>query len=132
PSPESPSGVHLRGAASDQTAYLLDGIPVFSPYHTAGTFSAWNPDALERLQVSSASPSPALPDALAGTVAAVTRTTGPLARVQGGASTTQARVTLDGPIGTAGAGYLVSVRGGIPGIVAPHGDPSYLSADNLP
>ena len=128
-SPESPSGVHLRGAASDQTAYLLDGIPVFSPYHTAGTFSAWNPDALERLQVSSASPSPALPDALAGTVAAVTRTPGPLARVQGGASTTQARLALDGPIGDAGAGYLVSVRGGFPGIVAPHGDPSYLRGE---
>ncbi|MFL5493599.1 MAG: carboxypeptidase regulatory-like domain-containing protein [Gemmatimonadales bacterium] len=125
-SPESPSGLHVRGAASDQTAYLLDGIPVFSPYHTAGTFSAWNPDALERLQLSSASPSPALPDALAGTVAAVTRAPGPLARVQGGASTTQARLTVDGPIGTAGAGYLVSLRGGFPDIAAPHGDPSYL------
>ena len=33
---ESPSGVHLRGGASDQTAYLLDGIPVFSPFHSAG------------------------------------------------------------------------------------------------
>jgi hypothetical protein len=128
-SPESPSGVHLRGAASDQTAYLLDGIPVFSPYHTAGTFSAWNPDALERLQVSSASPSPALPDALAGTVAAVTRTPGALARVQGGASTSQARLALDGPIGASGAGYLVSVRGGFPGIVAPHDDPSYLRGE---
>ncbi|MGH7526802.1 MAG: carboxypeptidase regulatory-like domain-containing protein, partial [Gemmatimonadales bacterium] len=32
-SPESPSGVHVRGGASDHTAYLLDGIPVFSPYH---------------------------------------------------------------------------------------------------
>jgi hypothetical protein len=128
-SPESPSGLHVRGAASDQTAYLLDGIPVFSPYHSAGTFSAWNPDALERLQVSSTSPSPALPDALAGTVAAVTRAPEPLGRVQGGASTTQARLTLDGPIGTAGAGYLVSVRGGFPGIVAPHGDPSYVGGE---
>jgi hypothetical protein len=128
-SPESPSGVHLRGAASDQTAYLLDGIPVFSPYHTAGTFSAWNPDALERLQVSSASPSPALPDALAGTVAAVTRTPGPVVRVQGGASTTHARLALDGPVGSSGAGYLVSIRGGFPGIVAPRRDPSYLRGE---
>ncbi|MGH7461261.1 MAG: carboxypeptidase regulatory-like domain-containing protein, partial [Longimicrobiales bacterium] len=29
--PESPSGLHVRGSASDQVAYLLDGIPVFSP-----------------------------------------------------------------------------------------------------
>src|SRR5215218_3812010 len=40
-SPESPSGVHIRGGASDQTAYVLDGIPVFSPYHAAGVFGAW-------------------------------------------------------------------------------------------
>ena len=49
--PESPSGLHIRGGASDQTAYLLDGIPVFNPYHTAGVFSAWNPDALARLEL---------------------------------------------------------------------------------
>ncbi len=35
--PEAPSGIHVRGGASDQVAYLLDGIPVFSPYHAAGT-----------------------------------------------------------------------------------------------
>ena len=33
--PESPSGMHVRGGASDQTAYVLDGVPVFSPYHAA-------------------------------------------------------------------------------------------------
>ena len=55
--PKRRAGSSIRGGASDQTAYLLDGIPVFSPYHAAGTFSAWNPDALERLQVFSASPS---------------------------------------------------------------------------
>ncbi|HEX3233447.1 MAG TPA: TonB-dependent receptor [Gemmatimonadales bacterium] len=125
-SPESPSGVHLRGAASDQTGYLLDGIPVFSPYHSAGTFSAWNPDALERLEASSSSPSPVFPDALAGTVAAVTRTPGPVVRGQGGVSTTQAHVAFDGPIGGGGAGYLVSARGGFPELVAPHRDPSYV------
>src|SRR4051812_24815804 len=67
-SPETPSGMHVRGAASDQTGYLLDGVPVFSPYHAAGTFSAWNPDALERVQLTSASPAVAVPDGLAGTV----------------------------------------------------------------
>jgi hypothetical protein len=29
-SPETPSGFHVRGGASDQTRYLLDGIPVFT------------------------------------------------------------------------------------------------------
>lgn len=124
--PESPSGLHLRGAASDQTSYLLDGIPVFSPYHAAGTFSAWNPDALERLQISSASLPAGFPDALSGTVSAVTRAPGSTARVQGGMSTTQARLAVDGPLGTAGAGYLVSVRTGFPAVFAPRHDASYL------
>jgi len=124
--PEAPSGIHVRGGASDQTAYLLDGMPVFSPYHVAGTFSAWNPDALDRVQVLSGSPSLAPPDALSGTVAAATRAPGTEIRAQGTLSTTHGRVTLHGPLGASGAGFLLSVRSGFPGIVAPEGDPSYL------
>jgi carboxypeptidase family protein len=125
-SPESPSGLHVRGAPSDQTAYLLDGIPVFSPYHAAGTFSAWNPDALQRLQLSSASPSPEFADALSGIVLAVTRVPGSIVRVQGGFSTAQARLAVDGPLGDGGAGYLLSYRTGFPGLIASQDDPTYL------
>jgi hypothetical protein len=124
--PESPSGIHVRGGASDQTAYVLDGIPIFNPYHAAGTFSAWNPDALERVQVASTLLSPALPDALSGVVTAVTRTPGPHFRAQGSMTTTQARVAADGPLGVADGGYLLSVRSGFPGVVAPSREPSYL------
>lgn len=130
-SPEAPSGLHVRGGASDQTGYLLDGIPVFSPYHAAGTFSAWNPDALERLQVSSAAPSPAFPDALSGTVSAVTRAPGSAVRMQGGMSTSQARVAVDGPLGGRGAGYLVSLRTGFPALIAPRREASYLKGGML-
>lgn len=125
-SPEAPSGIHVRGGASDQTAYLLDGMPVFSPYHAAGTFSAWNPDALDRLQVLSGSPSLAPPDALSATVAATTREPGTELRAQGTLSTTHGRVTLHGPLGGSGAGFLLSARSGFPGVGAPEGDPSYL------
>jgi hypothetical protein len=124
--PEVPSGVHVRGGASDQTAYLLDGIPVFSPYHAAGTFSAWNPDALDRLQVLSGSPALAPPDALSGTVAAATRAPGPEFRAQGTVSTSHGRVTLHGPLGASGAGFLVSARSGFPAVFAPGGDASFL------
>jgi hypothetical protein len=123
---EAPSGVHIRGGASDQTAYLLDGVPVFSPYHAAGTFSAWNPDALDRLQVLAGSPSLAPPDALSGTVAAATRSPGRELRAQGTVSTSHGRVTLHGPLGASGAGFLLSARSGLPGLVPPEGDPSYL------
>ena len=124
--PEAPEGVHLHGGAADHTAYLLDGIPVFSPYHAAGTFSAWNPDALEQVQVQSATPSLAAPDALAGAVAGTTRVPGREVRTYGALSTSHARLTVDGPLGAAGAGFLLSVRSGFPGVVTPEHDPSYL------
>ena len=126
---EAPSGIHLRGGASDQTSYLLDGIPVFSPYHTAGVFTAWNPDALERLEVSSASAEAGYSDALSGTVSATTRTPGTAVRIQGGMSTTQARMAADGPLGRSGAGYLVSYRTGFPALLAPRDDSSYLRGE---
>jgi Carboxypeptidase regulatory-like domain len=125
--PESPSGIHVRGGASDQTGYLLDGVPIFSPYHVAGLFSAWNPDALEHLQLASTTPSPAFPEALSGSVAGVTRTPGSKLSAQGSFSTTQARLTLDGPIAE-GAGYLLSLRSGLPDITAPE-EPSYLRGE---
>jgi hypothetical protein len=123
---ETPSGMHVRGGAADQTAFLLDGIPVLNPYHAVGTFSAWNPDALDGLTVSP--PSPALPDAdaLSGVVTAVTRPPGERLAAQGAISTTQARVTLDGPLGLANAGFLLSARSGFPGFIAPKREPSYV------
>jgi len=41
-------------------------------------------------------------------------------------STSQARISLDGPLGSSGAGFLASVRKSYPSWYAPH-DPTYLS-----
>jgi len=127
--PESPSGVHVRGGASDQTAYVLDGIPVLNPYHAAGVFGAWNPDALSRVRLSSADPLLTHPHALSGTIAGATRAPGDRLRGQGGVSTTHARVTVDGRLGTSGPAYLVSLRSAFPGIVAPRDEASYLHGE---
>lgn len=127
--PESPSGIHIRGGAADHTAYLLDGIPVLSPYHAAGVFSAWNPDALAELTLSSAGPAPVSVDALAGVVAGVTRAPGRTLQTQGAVSSTHARVTVDGPLGGSGAAFLVSLRTGFPAAVAPRTEPSYLRGE---
>jgi len=123
--PEAATGLHLRGGAADHTAYLLDGVPVFSPYHAAGIFSAWNPDALEAVRVQSSTPSLAPADALAGAVVGTTRPPGPELRTYGALSTSQGRLTLHGPLGHGGAGFLLSMRSGFPGIIAP-ADASYL------
>lgn len=118
--PELPAGLHLRGGAGDETAYLLDGVPVFSPYHVAGTFSALNPDALAQVTVVTAAPSPALPDALAGTLSAATRTPMGTTHARGSMSTTQARMTVDGTLSRE-VGYLLSARTDYPArAVSPH------------
>ena len=113
--PEAPRGVHLRGGGSDHTSYLLDGIPVLNPFHVAGTFTAWNPDAIAELDLSVSSPPPDLTDALSGVIVARTRTPGTRHTFQGSLSTSQVRGTLDGPL-TGSVRYLLSGRSGlIPG-----------------
>ncbi|HEY3217372.1 MAG TPA: TonB-dependent receptor [Candidatus Eisenbacteria bacterium] len=123
--PETAGGVHIRGGATDQTGFVLDGVPVLSPYHAAGLSSAWNSDALARLYLRSSEPSTSGPDALSGTIEGVTREPGAEPRSQGSVSTTQARVTLDGPMGP--AGYVLSARGGVHDLVAPRDERSYLA-----
>ena len=126
--PESPSGMHIRGGASDQTGYLLDGVPVFSPYHAAGVFSAWNPDALAGLHLSTSSPSLDRPEALAGTIAGETRAPGASLRTQGSLSTTQGRITLDGPVGLGDSRFLLSLRSASPYFLSKH-EASYLRSE---
>jgi hypothetical protein len=127
--PESAKGVHILGGAADQTAFLLDGVPVINPYHAAGVFSAWNPDALAGLQVSASAPLPQLPDVLSGAIVGVTRRPDDSFSAQGGVSTSQARVTVDGPLAGMGARYLLSARSGFPDLVAPHSEASYLRGE---
>jgi hypothetical protein len=128
--PESPSGLQIRGGASDQVAYLLDGIPVYSPYHAAGTMSAWNPDAIARVELSTSSRESQPTDALSGAVSATTLPIGARLRTRGSISTTQARATIDGPLGRPGAGYLLSLRSSFPGFIAPKRESSYLRGDS--
>ena len=130
--PESPSGMHIRGGASDQVAYLVDGIPVFSPYHSSGTFSAWNPDALAHLDVLTATAPPDFPDALSGAVSARTRSQSGEHLSHGSVSTTQARVTVDGPLRRAGdAGYLVSWRWAFPGLLVNKNEPAHIDGESM-
>ena len=126
--PESPSGVHIRGGSSGQTRYELDGIPVLTPYHAAGLFSAWNPDALASIQWSASSVGSM--SSLSGAVSGVTRAPGSASRGVAVLSTTQARVTMDGPILAGGYGYLVSVRSGFPGGAMPRSEASRIRGES--
>jgi hypothetical protein len=127
--PEAPSGVHVLGGSADHTAFVINGIPVLSPYHAAGAFSAWNPDALARVRFSLPASGAGNPDALSGTISADTRAPQPVVTTAGGLTTTHARITIDGPLGPPGGGFLVAVRAGFPGAIAPSREPSYLQGN---
>jgi hypothetical protein len=129
--PENPSGLHVRGGASDQVSYVVDGIPVFNPYHSSGTFSAWNPDALSQVDLLASAATPAAPDALSGTVSAHTRTPGAQHHTRGSVSATQARATFDGPLGRTATGYLFSITSAFPGLAFHNAEASHLDGDNF-
>lgn len=125
---EAPSGIHLRGGSSDETAYLLEGIPVFNPFHTAGISSAWNPDALSRLHVAISTPLPSFPHSLSGAIDGTMRAPGDHLRGQGGISTSQARVSLDGTLERR-VGYLLSARSGFTGLIPRKNESSHLRGE---
>ncbi len=124
--PESPNGLHVRGGATDHVAYTLDGVPVFSPYHAAGMFSSWNPDAVDAIALRASTASSGDLGALSGTVHAATRAPGHQLQLRGALSTTQASVSADGPVGVLDARFLLGIRAGYPAASAPLHESSYL------
>jgi hypothetical protein len=44
---------HVRGGSQDQNLILLDGIPLFSPFHLGGVFSVFNADMIDRVELES-------------------------------------------------------------------------------
>ena len=44
---------HVRGGSHDQNLILLDGVPIFSPFHLGGFFSVFNADMLDRVELQS-------------------------------------------------------------------------------
>ena len=44
---------NVRGGSSDQNLILLDGVPIFNPFHLGGIFSVFNADMVGRVELSS-------------------------------------------------------------------------------
>jgi hypothetical protein len=45
------SAFNVRGGSADQNLILLDGFPIFNPFHLGGLFSVFNPDAIARAEL---------------------------------------------------------------------------------
>ena len=131
--PESPDGLHVTGGASDHVAYLIDGVPVLSPYHMGATFGAFNADALGNVQLQ-VSPQTATADALSGVFAASTRPVPDRVQMAGGLSATQARLTVELPLvqrpeGQASTGLLLSGRLLFPGLLGQKREAAQIDGD---
>lgn len=74
---ERGAGLHVRGGASSDNLVLLDGIPVFSAVHYAGSASAVNPDAVAAAELHPGVSSAQFGEHLAGVVELETRDAGP-------------------------------------------------------
>ena len=46
---EGMSGMYVRGGNNDENLFLIDGMPVYQVSHVGGLFSAFNPDAVNKL-----------------------------------------------------------------------------------
>lgn len=105
------SALYVRGGSPDQTLVTLDGIPVFNPYHVAGIFSAFDPDAIAGVEVRAGALPAEVGDRLSGLVAVRTRDGGRDALHSSGAvSLMSMRLGLDGPLPAGRGSFRVSGR----------------------
>ncbi|HET8835511.1 MAG TPA: TonB-dependent receptor [Gemmatimonadales bacterium] len=103
---ERGAGVHVRGGATADNLVLLDGIPVFSAVHYAGSASAVNPDAVAGAELHPGVSSAQFGDHLGGVVELETRDAGP--------DPLAARGALgSGEVRQSVSGYIPALRTGI-------------------
>ena len=94
------SGLYVRGGGPDQTAILLDHIPLYNPSHFFGFFSTFNPDAIKDVQLYKGA-YPAAYGRTLGAVLDVSNREGNRQRFsgRGGISLIASRLLAEGPVG---------------------------------
>ena len=101
----------VRGGGSDQVAVLLDGAPVFAPYHMFGLFGTFNTDAVESTEFYRGSIPARYGGALSGVVAARQKTGSPdRTHFAGGVSLLGVRFAADGSAPWGGVRWLAAGR----------------------
>jgi hypothetical protein len=103
---ERGAGLHVRGGAASDNLVLLDGVPVFSAVHYAGSASAVNPDAVAGAELHPGVSSARFGEHLAGVVELETRDAGPDPFAARGAFGS-------GEIRQSVAGYIPALRTGV-------------------
>jgi hypothetical protein len=108
---EYSTALYVRGGTPDQTDILLDGFPVFNPYHLGGLYAAFSPDAVSSVEVVSGAVPAARGSRISGLVTVETREGGS-DRIRGRGTLSLASLggTVDGPVPRLPGTFLVSAR----------------------
>ncbi len=105
------SALYVRGGSADQNLMLLDGAPLFNPYHLTGIFSAIDPDAIAGVEIYPGAFPARLGDRLSSVIEVHTREGGrDRVRGHGAVGLVSSRASLDGPLPGRRGSYLVSAR----------------------
>ena len=108
---EVPTALHVHGAAASENAVLLDGVPLFNPYHASGTLSAIDPDVVESATLHAGVSGAELGDATGSTIELETATKDSAALTTEGAYGGRAlRGSVSMPLPALGGSALVSAR----------------------
>ena len=101
----------VRGGSSDQVAVLIDGAPVFAPYHMFGLFGVFNADAVESTEFYRGSIPARYGGALSGVVAARQKAgSSDRTHLAGGVSLLGVRFAADGSLPWGGLRWLAAGR----------------------
>jgi hypothetical protein len=105
------SALYIRGGSPDQSVVLVDGAPIFNPYHLGGIFSAIDPDAIATMELLPGGMPAGEPDRISGVVKVWTRDGGrDRVRGHGALGLVSSRLGFDGPLPTKGGTFLLSGR----------------------
>lgn len=108
---EYSAALYVRGGTPDQTDILLDGFPVFNPYHLGGVYAAFNPDAVSGVELVPAAMPATLGSRISSVVSVDTREGGSdRVRGRGTLSLSSVGGVLDGPVPALPGTFLASAR----------------------
>ncbi len=108
---EGSTGFSVRGGGTDQNLVLFNGATIYNPAHLFGFFSAFNPDAVQSVELYKS----AIPVRYGGRLASVLEIEGREGSRQkfggsGGIGLLTSRLALEGPLGGGKGAFLVSGR----------------------
>jgi hypothetical protein len=126
--PENPDGIHIGGGSADQVGMLLDGIPLLNAYHAGGTWQGWNPDIAAGAELLTAPLEG--PPMLGATLAIRSISPGERPELRGALSATQTRLAIRAPFNEGGAGVVLGIRRGFPGMMDHSAEASHFGGGN--